>query len=186
MALSISKALYHAANKAERKLVIEWIESDTLGEDAAQTEAYATNWGRLKRADGVLVPGGFGDRGVEGKIAAARYARENKKPYLGVCLGFQVAVIEFNRTVLGHEGAHSTEISKDTPHPVVLFMPEGSKTQLGGTMRLGSRKTIFQDRQSMACRLYGNAAEIEERHRHRFEVNPDYVLRHGLHQGAPP
>lgn len=173
--LSISKALYHAANKAERKLVIEWIESDTLGEDMADNEQYATNWARVKRADGVLVPGGFGDRGVEGKIAAARYARENKKPYLGVCLGFQVAVIEFNRTVLGHEGAHSTEIDKATPHPVVLFMPEGSKTHMGGTMRLGARRTVLSRADCQVCSLYGGLTAFDERHRHRYEVNIDYV-----------
>ena len=128
--LSVMKALYHSANKAERKLVISWVEAEYLQEDQADTEAYAQGWSKVRAADGVLVPGGFGDRGIEGKIAAAKYARESKKPYLGVCLGFQVAVIEFCRNVLGKENANSTEISPNTPHPVVLFMPEGSKTHI--------------------------------------------------------
>ena len=173
--LSISKALYHSANKAERKLIVHWIESQNLSEDRVDTDAYASGWAKIKAADGILVPGGFGNRGIEGKIAAARYAREHKVPYLGVCLGFQVAVIEFSRNVLGREGANSTEIDAETPHPVVLFMPEGSKTHMGGTMRLGARRTVLQTAECHAFRLYGNVMQFDERHRHRYEVNIDYV-----------
>jgi len=173
--LSVSKALYHSASKVERKLVIEWIESETLGPDRADTEDYATNWERIKKADGIMVPGGFGNRGIEGKIATAKYARESKKPYLGVCLGFQVAVIEFARNVLGHEAAHSTEMVADTPHPVIIFMPEGSKTHMGGTMRLGARRTVLSRTDCHTCRLYGGLTAFDERHRHRYEVNIEYV-----------
>jgi len=93
----------------------------------------------VKSADGILIPGGFGVRGTEGKIAAVKYARENSVPFLGVCLGLQVAVIEYARTVLGLEDANSTEFNSKTPHPAIIFMPEGSRTTMGGTMRLGSR-----------------------------------------------
>jgi len=173
--LSISKALYHAANRAERKLVVNWIESDTLSADAENTDSYAENWVKIKASDGILVPGGFGNRGIEGKIAAAKYARENNKPYLGVCLGFQIAVVEFARHVLGKEGANSTEIDEKTPHPVVLFMPEGSKTHMGGTMRLGARRTQLTRPDCKSCKLYGDQLAFDERHRHRYEVNIEYV-----------
>ena len=173
--LSISKALYHAANKAERKLVVKWVEAEFLTEDANENEKYAAGWKALKECDGILVPGGFGSRAVEGKILAAKFARENKKPYLGICLGFQVAVIEYARHVLGHEGAQSAEFDKETPHPVVIFMPEGSKTHMGGTMRLGARTTVMQKMDCKTCELYGNVREFDERHRHRYEVNIDYV-----------
>uniref|UniRef100_A0A7S2H0U2 CTP synthase n=1 Tax=Haptolina brevifila TaxID=156173 RepID=A0A7S2H0U2_9EUKA len=173
--LSISKALYHAANKCERKLVIDWIESETLAADNETSESFTESWAKLKGCDGVLVPGGFGNRGVEGKIAAAKYARENGKPYLGVCLGFQIAVIEFARNMCGKEKANSTELDESTPHPVVLFMPEGSKTHMGGTMRLGARRTELTRADCQACRLYGGQLAFDERHRHRYEVNIDYV-----------
>ena len=173
--LSISKALYHAANKAERKLVVHWVEAEYLTEECAEKEQYASGWACIKAADGVLVPGGFGARAVEGKILAARYAREHKKPYLGVCLGFQVAVIEFARTVLGHTSANSTEFEAKCADPVVIFMPEGSKTHMGGTMRLGARRTVMQTANCQTCKLYGGAKEFDERHRHRYEVNVSYV-----------
>jgi len=173
--LSISKALYHSANKAERKLVVDWIEAEFLTEDQAETEAYASGWAKIKGADGILVPGGFGARAVEGKILAAKYAREHKKPYLGVCLGFQVAVIEFARTVLGHTAANSTEFAAEAEHPVVIFMPEGSKTHMGGTMRLGARRTVMTRTDCQACALYGGVSQFDERHRHRYEVNISYV-----------
>jgi len=176
--LSVSKALQHASYHAERKLDLQWIESENLHAASQQSPAaFEQAWSTLKAADGILVPGGFGDRGVEGKIAAARYARENQKPYLGICLGFQTAVIEFARTVLGHGEAHSTEFVKDTPHPLVVFMPEGSKTHMGGTMRLGSRRTVLSKPQCKTAQLYGGVTAFDERHRHRYEVNIDYVKK---------
>ncbi len=99
----------------------------------------------------------------------------NNVPYLGVCLGLQIAVIEFARNVLGLEGANSTEFDEDTPHPTVIFMPEGSRTHMGGTMRLGSRQTNIQIEDCAAFKLYDGAREIHERHRHRYEVNPDMI-----------
>ena len=129
----------------------------------------------VKQADGVLVPGGFGNRGVEGKMCTARYCRETGKPYLGICLGLQIAVIDFARDVLGKAGANSTEFDEGTPHPAVIFMPEGSRTHMGGTMRLGSRQTNLQTQDCEAFRLYHGEMEIHERHRHRYEVNPDMV-----------
>ena len=108
-------------------------------------EIHADSWERLKKADGILVPGGFGDRGIEGKVLAAEYARTSSTPYLGICLGLQIAVIEFCRNVLGWKDSNSTEFNDNTPYPVVIYMPEISKTHLGGTMRLGSRRTIIND-----------------------------------------
>jgi len=167
--LSVIKALQHSAIEVGRKMEIDWIEASDL-ENVSDA-----SWDMLKAADGILVPGGFGDRGIEGKILAAQYARESKTPYLGICLGLQVATIEFCRNVLGLEGANSTEFDENTPHPTVVFMPEISKTHLGGTMRLGSRPTIFQVEDCMVKRLYGGASHVDERHRHRYEVNPDLV-----------
>lgn len=128
---------------------------------------------------GILVPGGFGLRGTEGMIAAIRWAREKKVPFLGICLGFQVAVIEFARNVCGIKDAHSAELKEDTPHPVVIFMPEIDRHNLGGTMRLGLRPTKFEPNteSSNVRRLYGGAPIIWERHRHRYEVNPEYVSK---------
>lgn len=112
-------------------------------------------------------------------IAAAKWARTNKIPYLGICLGMQIAVIEYARHVVGLEDAHSVEISASSTNPVVIFMPEGSKTHLGGTMRLGIRPTIWQPNSewSKLRRLYGEKEAILERHRHRYEVNPEYIER---------
>jgi len=156
---------------------ISWVDTTGLEpeSESEDPELYATSWQELKAADGVLVPGGFGNRGIEGMILAAQYARENQVPYLGVCLGLQVAVIEFTRNVLGKTGANSTEFDEDTPHPAVIFMPEGSRTHMGGTMRLGSRQTNIQTEDCAALRLYDGATEIHERHRHRYEVNPDMI-----------
>eukprot|EP00164_Ancoracysta_twista_P004660 GFYU01006298.1.p1 GENE.GFYU01006298.1~~GFYU01006298.1.p1 ORF type:complete len:728 (+),score=225.38 GFYU01006298.1:112-2295(+) len=175
--LSVIKALLHACIHAQRKLVIDWIEASDL-EDArrlSQKDKYDNAWVLLRSADGVLVPGGFGNRGTEGKILAAKFARESGTPYLGICLGFQVAVIEYARTILGLTGANTTEFEQEAAHPVVIFMPEGSKTHMGGTMRLGTRKTILSTMQCKAARLYSGHGDIMERHRHRYEVNPEYV-----------
>ena len=169
--LSVIKSLQHASFAVNRKLVIDWIEASNLDNNGH------SDWEVLKSADGILVPGGFGDRGIEGKILAANYARVNNVPYLGICLGLQVATIEFCRNVLGMEGANSTEFDENTPNPAVVFMPEISKTHLGGTMRLGSRPTIFQVDDCMTRRLYGGHSQVDERHRHRYEVNPDLISK---------
>jgi CTP synthase len=125
----------------------------------------------------VIVPGGFGKRGVEGKILAANWCRTNQKPYLGVCLGLQVAVLEFARNVLGIKNATSTEIDPENEKPLVIDMPEHNTGTMGGTMRLGRRVTTFQPgKSSVLKQLYGGDDEIEERHRHRYEVNPEFVV----------
>lgn len=175
--LSVLKALFHASVNCQKKLSVDWIPATNL-EDATAKEnpdAYKSAWKLLKGADGVLVPGGFGDRGVEGKIIAAKYARENRIPFLGICLGMQVAVLEFARSVLGVKDANSTEFDSSAKSPYVIFMPEGSKTHMGGTMRLGSRRTYFQTKECKSAKLYGCKSFIDERHRHRYEVNPDFV-----------
>jgi CTP synthase len=130
----------------------------------------------LEEADGVLIPGGFGSRGTEGKIQAIKYARENKVPFLGVCLGFQLASVEFSRNVLGMHDANSTEFDPHTSHPVVDILPEQKQvTKKGATMRLGAQQ-IMVEAGSRAAKLYG-ATEISERHRHRYEINPHYIDR---------
>ena len=172
--LSVIKALQHSAYAVDRKLVIDWIESTDLDPHDV-TEKHDEAWDLLKAADGILVPGGFGNRGVEGKIAAANYARINNIPYLGVCLGLQIATIEFCRNVLDLENANSTEFDENTPNPAVVFMPEISKTHMGGTMRLGTKPTPFLVDDCKVRRLYGGAEHVDERHRHRYEVNPDLI-----------
>ena len=174
--LSVIKALQHSAFAVDRKLVIDWIESTDLDPHNV-TEKHDEAWELLRAADGILVPGGFGNRGVEGKIAAANYARVNNVPYLGVCLGLQIATIEFCRNVLGLENANSTEFDENTPNPAVVFMPEISKTHMGGTMRLGTKPTPFLVDDCKMRRLYGGAEHVDERHRHRYEVNPDLIER---------
>lgn len=175
--LSVLKALEHASIECSRKLSVEWIAASDLEDTAAKEapDAHAAAWRSLMDADGVLVPGGFGDRGVPGKILAAKYARENRIPYLGICLGMQIAVIEYARSVLGMAGANSTEFDPQTEHPCVIFMPEGSTTHMGGTMRLGSRRTHFRSGDCITAKLYKKADYVDERHRHRYEVNPDMV-----------
>ncbi|TPX39864.1 CTP synthase (glutamine hydrolysing), partial [Synchytrium endobioticum] len=179
--LSVVKALEHAALSCKLKLQISWIEAEHLEPDMEikNGRAYHDAWGKLWGAEGVLVPGGFGQRGWEGMIAAANFAREHHKPYLGICLGLQTAVVEFARTVMGLHDANSTEMNETTASPLVIFMPEGSRTHMGGTMRLGSRAAIFVDgsEDSRIRRLHGGEKTIHERHRHRYEVNPDYVAR---------
>ncbi|CAL1403753.1 unnamed protein product [Linum trigynum] len=180
--LSVEKALLHASVALRKKLAVDWVPAEDLEDGTAQAnpDAHKAAWNSLKGADGILVPGGFGDRGVEGKILAARHARENRIPYLGICLGMQIAVIEFARSVLDMQDANSTEFDAETKNPCVVFMPEGSRTHMGGTMRLGSRKTYFHHHDGctcMAAKLYGNESYVDERHRHRYEVNPEMVSR---------
>ena len=186
--LSILKALRHASIAVEKKLDLRWIDATELEQNQETSSGEA--WEQLKNCDGVIVPGGFGNRGFEGKILAAKHCRENKIPYLGVCLGFQAVIVEYSRNVLGMEGANSTEFDEKSPHPVVFFMPEIDKETMGGNMRLGSRVTKFTHpvldeatgATSTLQKLYNDAEEIHERHRHRYEVNPDYVDK--IHQGG--
>ncbi|ONM41333.1 CTP synthase family protein [Zea mays] len=175
--LSVLKALLHASVDCRRKLVVDWVASTDLEDSTAieAPDAYKTSWNLLKGADGILVPGGFGDRGVEGKILAAKYAREKNVPYLGICLGMQIAVVEYARHVMNFTDANSTEFDPNTKTPCVIFMPEGSKTHMGATMRLGSRRTFFKIADCKSSKLYGNVTYVDERHRHRYEVNPDMV-----------
>jgi len=137
---------------------------------------YRAAWRKLKSVDGILIPGGFGDRGIEGKVLAVEYARKNKIPFLGICLGMQMAVTEFCRNVLNLKDANSTEFDENTSNPCVIFMPEGDKEKFGGTMRLGSRKCNLNDN-SIAKYLYNDANSVYERHRHRYEVNPKLVQK---------
>ncbi|HWC25161.1 MAG TPA: CTP synthase [Solirubrobacteraceae bacterium] len=161
--LSVYEALRHSGFHHDCRVEIDWVDSESLDSDAAALE-------RLSRADGILIPGGFGGRGIEGKIRAARVAREQRIPYLGVCLGMQIAVMEFARHLAGMEGANSTEFDPETPHPVIDLLPEQKEiSDLGGTMRLGADPVkIHPD--TLARELYGEAV-IYERHRHRYEVN---------------
>jgi CTP synthase len=165
---------------------IVWIDSSALEPNTreAHPEAYEKAWADIKSVDGVLVPGGFGDRGVEGKILAGKFCRDFNIPYFGICLGLQTAVIGFARDVLALGDANSAEFNPSTCNPVVMFMPEQTGLQIGGTMRLGNRVTIIKDTESLAYKLYGNKPVVYERHRHRYEVNPQYVLsmeNKGLH-----
>lgn len=174
--LSVTKALQHASYSVGKKLIIDWIESVNLEKiDSPESEVYQKSWDLLKSADGILVPGGFGGRGIEGKISAAKYARENNVPYLGVCLGLQIATIEFCRNVLGLKNANSAEFDDNEENHVVVFMPEISKTHMGGTMRLGSKPTPFLVDDCKIRRLYDNKSYVDERHRHRYEVNPELI-----------
>lgn len=180
--LSVIKALKHATMKCDYDLKIVWIEASDLEPEmkSSNYEKYKESWESIKQADGILCPGGFGDRGVDGKVLAAKYAREEKKPYLGICLGMQVAVIEYARNVLGWEDADSEEFTPKTLHNVIIFMPEIDPNEMGGTMRCGSRQTILHleasnSQQSLASFLYPDHDRIFERHRHRYEVNPAFV-----------
>jgi CTP synthase len=163
--LSVSEALRHAASLQDARVQIDWIDSEGL-EGPEDSEAFE----RLREADGILIPGGFGGRGIEGKIAAARVAREQRIPFLGICLGMQVAVAEFARQLAGMDGANSTEFDIETPFPVIDLLPEQKEVaDLGGTMRLGA-DPIKLHAGSRALEVYGEAV-IYERHRHRYEVN---------------
>jgi CTP synthase len=161
--LSVSEALRHSGFHHDCRIEIDWVDSESLDSDAAALE-------RLGGADGILIPGGFGGRGIEGKIRAARVAREQRIPYLGICLGMQIAVMEFARHIVGLEGANSTEFDPETPHPVIDLLPEQKEvSDLGGTMRLGADPVKIHGGTG-ARDLYGEAV-IYERHRHRYEVN---------------
>jgi len=165
--ISIKEALKHAAAFEGAQLKIFWVDTEKL------EQGDASEYSKLKEADGVLVPGGFGRRGAEGKIMAINYARTQDKPFLGLCFGLQMAVVEFARNVLGLENANSTEHDPETPHPVIDLMPEQvGVEEKGGTMRLGSLPVIIQQN-TLAYRLY-QSEQIYQRHRHRFEVNPNY------------
>ena len=163
--LSVEESLFHAGTACGAVVHIRWIDSETVTpENVAQ---------KLAGCSGVLVPGGFGDRGIEGMIAAARYARESGLPYFGICLGMQIAVSEFARHVLGWADAHSTEMAPKTTHPVIDLMPDQvGVSSKGGTMRLGQYPCVLAA-DSRARALYGSA-EISERHRHRYEFNNDF------------
>ncbi len=172
--LSVSEALRHAGALKDASVEIEWIDSERLegSEDGAGAEGDPGPSARevLARADGILIPGGFGGRGIEGKITAAQIARERRIPYLGICLGMQCAVAEFARNVAGMEGANSTEFDIETPYPVIDLLPEQKEVaDLGGTMRLGADPIKLHDG-TRAREIYGEAV-IYERHRHRYEVN---------------
>lgn len=165
--ISIKEAIYHAASKLNIKPNLIWIESSDI-----ETSKEALD--KLKAVDGIIVLPGFGARGVEGKIEAIKYARENNIPFLGICYGMQLAVVEFSRNVLGLEKAHTTEVDPNTPHPVITLLDEQKRVvQMGGTMRLGAQKVIIKEG-TLAHNIYGSA-EVYERHRHRYEVNPGYV-----------
>jgi CTP synthase len=173
--MSLNEALIHAGIHTRTQVKIHFFDAEQLERDG---DAHC-----LEGMDAILVPGGFGDRGVEGKIAAARYARENGVPYLGICLGLQVAVIEFARNVAGLQGAHSTEFRRDTPHPVIALITEwqdrsgaleqrDEASDLGGTMRLGGQECVLAPGSRTAA-IYGRE-RIVERHRHRYEFNNNY------------
>jgi CTP synthase len=172
--MSVRESLRHAALEVGVDAEILWLHSAELEK--------GKGWGELEAADGIVVPGGFGSRGIEGKIAAARYARKNQVPYLGLCLGMQLMVVEFARTVLGSEDANSTEFDRSTPHPVIDLLPEQrSIDNLGGTMRLGLYPCRLVPG-THAAQAYG-VETVSERHRHRFEFNNTYreiLGEHGM------
>lgn len=172
---SLTEALVHAGANLDAKVNIKWIDSEKLQE---------SNLSELEDLDGILIPGGFGERGVEGKITAIKYARENKIPFLGICLGMQLSIIEFARNVLGIREATSSEFDANTQYPFIYMIEdfidqEGQKqirthtSPLGGTMRLGEYESVLKEGTKIQ-KAYGNAKSIKERHRHRYEANPKY------------
>ncbi|MBL0389128.1 CTP synthase [Tumebacillus sp. ITR2] len=163
--ISVAEALYHAGFAADSNVEIDWVQAEDVTEENVHD--------LLGRADGILVPGGFGDRGVEGKILATKYAREHKVPFLGICLGMQVACIEYARHVLGHRDANSSEINELTTHPVIDLLPEQKDIEdMGGTLRLGLYPCKLEPG-SKAADAYGDTL-VYERHRHRYEFNNEY------------
>ncbi|WP_026963010.1 CTP synthase [Alicyclobacillus herbarius] len=162
---SVIEALRHGGFENDASVDIQWIHAEEVTEDNVAE--------LLGDADGILVPGGFGDRGIEGKITACRYAREHQVPYFGICLGMQIAVIEYARHVANLAGAHSGEFDENTPYPVIDLLPEQKQVEdLGGTMRLGAYECRLTP-DSLAAKAYGSAV-VRERHRHRYEFNNDY------------
>jgi CTP synthase len=165
--VSMNEALRHGGAACRTKVCINFIEAEKFEQNPKGLEV-------LKDFDGVFVPYGFGPRGTEGKIMAIRFARENDVPFLGICYGFQLSVVEFARNVCGLKDANSTEINPETPHPVIDLMPEQRGIEIkGATMRLGAHKVVVKPN-TVAHALYG-CEEVYERHRHRFEVNLDYL-----------
>ncbi len=163
--ISVVEALKHASAANDAVVDIKWVDSETINDENVKDE--------LADVDGIIVPGGFGDRGIEGMISAIHYARTNKVPYLGLCLGMQLTIVEFARNVLGYNDAHSSEFNPDSFHQVIHIMPDQhAVTDLGGTLRLGSYPCKL-DPESKSYKLYGKEL-IHERHRHRYEVNNDY------------
>ncbi|MEM2643520.1 MAG: CTP synthase [Candidatus Bathyarchaeia archaeon] len=165
--VSMNEAMKHAGAACNTKVLIDYIEAEIFEESPEKISI-------LRNYDGIFVPYGFGPRGTSGKIAAIKFARENNIPFLGICYGFQLAVVEFARNVCGLENANSTEIDEETPNPVIDLMPEQHQIKYkGATMRLGAHKIVVREG-TLAHKLYG-ATEIYERHRHRYEVNPEYI-----------
>ena len=163
--ISVVEALKHGGIASRATVNLQWVDSELLNEENVDEV--------LSNAQGIIVPGGFGDRGVEGMITAAKYARTRQIPYLGLCLGMQVSIIEFARNVCGMHDAHSIELDPNTTHPVISLMPDQNGVEdIGGTLRLGSYPCVL-DKTSKAYTLYGDET-IAERHRHRYEVNNDY------------
>ncbi|MEY8516650.1 CTP synthase [Lachnospiraceae bacterium 29-84] len=172
--ISVVEALKHGGIAERATVNIKWVDSELLNEENAEEI--------LGNVQGILVPGGFGDRGVDGKIVACQYAREHNIPFLGLCLGMQLAIVEYARHVCGLRGAHSIELNPNTPHSVIALMPDQNDVEdIGGTLRLGSYPCIL-DKASKAYQVYGTDT-IHERHRHRYEVNNDYrsiLAEHGM------
>lgn len=163
--ISVVEALKHGGISNRATVNIKWVDSETVTDDNAAK--------LLQDADGILVPGGFGDRGIEGKISAISYARTHNVPFLGLCLGMQLSIVEYARNVIGYNDAHSVELNPSTTHPVIALMPDQNGVEdIGGTLRLGSYPCVL-DKTSKAYELYGEET-ICERHRHRYEVNNDY------------
>ncbi|MBN2066866.1 MAG: CTP synthase (glutamine hydrolyzing), partial [Candidatus Diapherotrites archaeon] len=166
--ISILKALEHCSFKLNRRAKVKWIDTTDLNSKEKVKKALAD-------VDGVIVPGGFGIRGIEGKVAVSKYCREHKIPYLGLCLGFQIALIDFARNALNLKDANSTEFDPKAKHPVVDILPEQKEIEgLGGNMRLGGQDVALKEG-TAAARLHGNAKSIRRRFRHRFECNPEYI-----------
>ena len=163
--LSVVESLIHGGIANEAEVTIDWVDSSDLTDDAVTQS-------RLSGADGIIVPGGFGSRGIEGMVSAARFARTHKVPYFGICLGMQIMVIEYARDVLGWADAHSTEIEKNTTHPVIDLMPDQNGKILGGTLRLGKFECTVKPG-TLTEKAYGTST-IWERHRHRYEFNNKY------------
>ena len=172
--ISVVEALKHGGIPTHVTVELKWVDSETVTDDNV-TEI-------LSDVNGIVVPGGFGSRGIEGMISAIKYARENDVPFLGLCLGMQLTIVEFARNVIGYNDAHSIEMDPSTTHPVIALMPDQNDVEnIGGTLRLGAYPCVLT-KDSLAHRLYGTD-EISERHRHRYEVNNDYraaLAEHGL------